>query len=1427
MRKLNIIFLAGVLGVLAAAGGSMYLLHGYQVRRRAGAMLDVARRAEESGDLAKAAAYLNRYIGLNHEDGPAYAWHARVVDKKTAPAARGERLLGVFEEAVRRNPDDRELERRCAEIAMDPRIFRHEDAIRHLERLHGPIKTDAEHRVEAAALEDLLGQCHETLKKFDQAFEFYTESIKHDPSRVATYDRLARLRREAMKRPDLADETIERMRTANPESAQALVLRYRYRKEFGPSADEKDVSRALELGPDDAEVLIAAAELAREKKDLPGARKYIDRGLEKHPSNIVFYQLAAGMDLAEAHPERAAEMLRRGLAAVPDDPGLAMQLTEVLIDQAAAGDETKLRGKDGAEQWIERLKKIGVADGYLAFLDGRAAMASQSWERARESLESARSLLPSDGPFSSRVNLLLADCYDHLGQAESRLAAIQRAAGAAGGAATAQVLYARELERQGKLDEAMALHLKLAETRPESRLDVVRVLIAKTNRLPAGRRDWEAVERRLQEVEKAAPGDQEAVALLKVDMLAARGRLDEAEELLASLQTKAPGSLKVRLAAARLALAAGNGSKALQILDQAEKDLGTRLDIQLARLDVWTERGGDEARAAVAKAAESLPKLAADDRAGLLDRLTQAAVRLRDFAAARRYAEQLAALRPGNFSALLAVFDVCLQSDDLAGARAQIERIRKAEGDREGTHWRFAQAALDLEEHRRNPATGPDALQAAATQAARIVELRPNWWGGPVLKGQIAELKNLPDEAAEQFKKAVMLGNQQPSVVRRLVAMIYRGSGDRGSQIEDLLSFLRSKGVSPGDAAISSALTAISRGETAKGLERARLALPDSSTSDYDHLLLARLYTVAGKYADAEREHRRAVELGPGVPENWLGYVQFLAGVNRPASVVKEVVEAAGRALPPDQAPLTLARCWTILGDPKRAEEAISQARARRPDDPAALQGLVLLHMNQNRIAQALQVLDQFERLPELSAEGKLWASRVRPGLLMGTGRRSDRDQAARLIDENLKRNGDNVVDLRMKISALASRPAGRGEAVKLLENIVASSDPPGLDDQFYLAKLYLAETQVDKYQRIMEKLVGPGRVNRSDQLAYHIRFLFDRDRWDEAGPYVALLKQADPGGLTGLDLETQLLSRKDQRQELLASLREHGRAYPDQIGQVGDLLSRYGFKDEAEQAYRAYVDRDPGRPDRVLALARFYATTGRPADAMGILKPAWEALPHELVAQAALPVYDSSAAAPDDKRQVKSWVETVIKAQPDSWLRVPLSDMRLKDGNPREAAAQLRSVLAGNPDDLGALNNLAWILAMTDPPAIPEALDLIGHAIEVAGGDPTLSDTRAVILIRANRLDEAVTQIKSALELPTEGTSVHRSLAAHLAWAYQAKGQLAEARAAFHQAEARGYTVQGTDLLERPHMEGVAQLLKRDPADSPSPTGNSSESKQ
>ena len=684
----------------------------------------------------------------------------------------------------------------------------------------------------------------------------------------------------------------------------------------------------------------------------------------------------------------------------------------------------------------------------------------------------------------------------------------------------------------------------------------------------------------------------------------------------------------------------------------------------------------------------------------------------------------------------MGLFDLAMQAADRQACIDLVAKIRSIEGE-EGTRWRFALAALKLDAYRRGSsgASAKEDLAEAREVAAKIVELRPGWWGGPSLKGQIAELNGFTDEAIEQYSQAITLGDLQPATVNRLLGILYQHPSEQADQINKVVSMLREQGYSVDKVTIVNAAEAVAKGDPSRGIALARQVLPESSGNSSDHLTMGRLYLAAGRPAEAGTEFRRAVELGPGDPQCWLAYVQFLATDAKQNDKARTVIAAAVKQLPHGQSSLfTLARCLMIVGDAKQAEALVEKAQADYPNDPEALQNRVLFYFRQRRMSQAGHSLDVFEKLPNLLPDAKTWASRIRQSLLLSTGRPADYEKALRLCEELLKRDPASRVDLRMKVSTLAARPSRRQEAIRLLEDMVAKPSVPTVEDQFYLAKLYSVENMPEKYQQEILKIVGPGKSNPPAALTHYINYLLGRNRLDEAESCIAMLRQKDAEGSTTLDLQAQLLGLRKQRPQLLALLGDRGRKFPEQIGWVAELLARHGFAGEAEQAYKDFIARRPDLPERVLPLANFYAKTGRTSEAMALLNHALKTLPKERVARAALAVLDSPAANASQRLQARSWVEAVAAEQPDLLLKGRVASMALEDGYHDEAISMLRKIVAANPENASALNNLAWILGLVDPPQTEEALKLIDRAIDLNGSDPSLLDTRAVILIRAGR---------------------------------------------------------------------------------------------
>ena len=128
--------------VLTVGGGGYYLLDRFQFRRHASALLDRARGAEAAGDLKKAAESLGLYLSIHREDGPTWAWYARIIDETTPADQPRDQVFLTYDQALRFNGEDgpgvkpedrdrrRKLQRRSAEVAME--VGRHGDARKHL-----------------------------------------------------------------------------------------------------------------------------------------------------------------------------------------------------------------------------------------------------------------------------------------------------------------------------------------------------------------------------------------------------------------------------------------------------------------------------------------------------------------------------------------------------------------------------------------------------------------------------------------------------------------------------------------------------------------------------------------------------------------------------------------------------------------------------------------------------------------------------------------------------------------------------------------------------------------------------------------------------------------------------------------------------------------------------------------------------------------------------------------------------------------------------------------------------------------------------------------------------------------------------------------------------------------------------------------------
>jgi tetratricopeptide (TPR) repeat protein len=175
---------------------------------------------------------------------------------------------------------------------------------------------------------------------------------------------------------------------------------------------------------------------------------------------------------------------------------------------------------------------------------------------------------------------------------------------------------------------------------------------------------------------------------------------------------------------------------------------------------------------------------------------------------------------------------------------------------------------------------------------------------------------------------------------------------------------------------------------------------------------------------------------------------------------------------------------------------------------------------------------------------------------------------------------------------------------------------------------------------------------------------------------------------------------------------------------------------------------------------------------------------------------------------RVEGWLVEARGKDPKSSLLLLLqAELQDRRGRHAEAVALYRGVLEREPRNVLALNNLAFQLALRrdDPATASRALALIQEAVDEAGPQADLLDTRAVIYLTQGKADLAIKDLRQAL---TEAPSA--TLYFHLAQAHLLLNRDRQAaRAAYRKACDLGLREDDAHPLERPHVRQLIAQMK------------------
>ena len=1443
MRMKTLKRLMVLIAAVSLMSVAVYFIWRIRVDKMARGVIARAEQAEEKKDYGEAAALYNEHLMVVPDDVEVRIKYADALIKWEKTPKHQENAMAIYDDILREMLGRDDVRRRAAELAVEMGGAHFEKARRHLSILLSHAKDDGH-------LEFLMGRCWEEDREAAKATDSYRKAIEHRaPERLDAAQRLAALLRDPLSKPEEADRVIEEMVQSDPQNYRGYLERGRYRRRFDLKGAEGDFQKALELAPDQAECYLEAAQLAERKSgksDLDAARQILDEGLEKVSQSQAapLYLALAALERRAGRIDESIRVMEDALKKMPDQVQIRFQLAMML---AASGDSSKLQLQ------IQEMKNSSFNQILIDYFTAYYYVNRNEFSQARRILAALQPLVGHHGEFKARVNVLLARCYAQLGESELQWDATRRAVAADPENLLAKLDWIQGMVQRGDLNGAIEQSRRLVVQVPSIRIQLAKLLIAQNQQRPKDQRDWSEIERLLDEAAKAAPEAAEPVVLRAV-LFAEQDQAAKAMDALETARSRFPKALDPWIAEAQLLGREKKFDDALSVLDRAQKVLGDQVEFRLARASLWVNKGGPQVQEALNGLADGIEKFSKENRRSLLTTLAMDLSRLRgsqrDLEGAARMWSRLAEQDPEVLDPHLRLLELALETADTTKIAQQIAAIEKIDP----LHGRYCQADYLIWQAGR--ATDKAEKEKLRTDArALLTELktrRTDWAPIPLAMAKI-EQQELAEGGLDEVQKrekqeslvisylrAIDLGVRNTVVLRETIRLLFVTG--RGSDALQLMNRIPSVSQFIDLGRLASRY-AVENRDFRQAEEIARQAVKARPDDFQERIWLVKVLMDSGKLPEAEAEIRKAIDESKTDPNRWTALVEFLVLTKQPQKAQQAVREAEAN-LP--KAPLALAQCCETMGRSYQEANLTDQAKtwydearqwfvkalaARKdPNDPTIDRQLAAFFLRTNQIAEAQKQLQEILSRKD-GNPGKTTVTWARRGLALTYIAGNPREPAKAL--DILEPGGhqvdvDDPEDLRVLARVLEAQgtPEHRKRAIEVLSTLV-ERPLANSEDRFLLAQIEEAAGEWTKaseqYRGLILRTDNPRDMETirrrpvyltqfAESLLKHHQAGEERDL-GEIQELIDKLKKIEPNLWVVLELDVKLSKARNRDEEAAARIRstmERPNITLEVRVRLGELAEQIGQLELAEQIYRQ-IAAEPAVLPHKIKLVQYLAQHNKLDQVIELCDSLWkDERNHEQVARLGLHAFadPNIPASPAQIRHAIGWLEQASRENPRSPLYpFGLGNLFERLGEDRRAEDQYRAVIKIDGREGIAINNLAWLMALrgrnpSDTVVLSDALRLINEAIRIKGEQPDFLDTRGVVYLSAGQGQNAVKDLKAAVDAQPTAPKLF-----HLAQAYLEVNDKGKAKQSLEAALTRGLP-KGLHHLEMATYEKVRHEL-------------------
>ena len=1295
--KLAIVLFVGIV----VFAGAAFALRQWQRNTRAQEARPLGEQAYEQQDWDEATNQLGRYLAVEGDSVPHLLMYADAqLKRRPVTPSHYQQAVAAYRAVLRLENDHAEATSRLTELYLGMRAPGEAELIArpYLERHDDP------------NVSRMLGIALAQQRKPEEAEAHFSDLLREHPDEIAAYETIGFL---AAARPEdfnrRAAEWFDEMIAKNPQSALAYIVRARFHLQSRDiDAARADWERAQEEDLSDTSVRLRLAGLLIGVGEFDKAREHLVVVEADAPADLALWQTWAELALRLGSTEDMLRVATTGLEQLKPQPWDFMPTAAELFIRAGQFEK--------GQEYISQMRDRELGPGRVAFLEGLLA---SSQGRPRDAVKYWQDAITQNyswylSPLQlgrEPVRMRLASAFSQTGDLRSAASQLQALTSEEPTYLEGHLSLAR-VYRQTRnwtqvIEEAREVQRLAPEDHPEATLLELQARTALLGAAGTSAGDnteaWKSIEERLAALSEkmAVTGREIEVETLRVEVAMTQEKLVEARTIFDSLKRKYSSDLRVALLEGQLLTAEGNVAGAIELLrGTAERFPQAVEPVRRLALLVNRQEGPEPCESVVRQALARMDQPQAKRALGLFlgelyglwqeeDKLYQWLTDL-----AQQFPDDIQIKRR-----LLACRPIL---EDAQRAQTLVDEIKSLEGEG-GWQWRYEQAKVWLNSEDFND------VYAQTTK----------------------------------FLQENLLSNPGDQASRMLLALAHEKTGR--TQLA-LSAYREALSRSPDNVLIiTQAVTALQR---AGQIDEARKILEDARRRDLRHPQLDKLESYSQKFA--AQDHLRHGDL----------------------SLAEDILEELVQQDPNDvSAGLQLALVMMQQGRLDEAEVLLREVKAKAPESGLVIGSQIQLEVLRGNAEEAIRICDE---VIEKSGTAASYVLRARTHAALQANDKAMADFGRAIeIDpnaaglwlvragflESLGRIDEAIEDVR-KAMALApdSLPvqkrvielyfgSGRRALVQEADTMLDRALEAHLDDpqlKVYKVRRLLAEgtrPSLELAKRLLEEVTEaePERV----------------EAWRLLGRLE--LQQGEPG--RALDIVLRGLTYNEQDKELLLlkagaeatrsaalavpTLRQLANSYPNDVDvqrSLANALYRSGGEDEARSLLEDQMRADPNNPVPMITLAELLASDKRWTELNEQVTNWLDRHPDDDNTRTTVAGL-LAVRADGDAEAIKiaeGLLQTVLERDPKALgalrIRALLTQVT---GRVEESAVLNRQILELDPNNIVALNNLAWILC-EEKGQYQEALQLANRGLRIRKEYTDLLDTRGVIYYRLGAADPA-----------------------------------------------------------------------------------------